>query len=420
MKTFRKTILVFIVIFIGIIAPLVLAEIIFTAYFTLKDGEYISVKNRLINQKNLFVREIIPLEKGKNECNYLDTFFPHPYLGFVHHNNKPCDHLLQTNNIGLYGNDYPDEKLKDYYVILVTGGSVAARFAQIFEGGPRYLEHFLNNRYVPPHGKGFLVLNGGEGAWSYPQQVILFILYAAVIDAVITIDGYNEIFNIKSGMRLEYPSSNFLRINPFLNSGNEELLAVWITNEIYNYSLNHPILSRSYLSYFLSTRIRNKMAAGFTLKEKQDDKNITVESIFSLPDEWDDEKKFKYNIEQYKKYIRMINYISREMMIKTAHFIQPVPAIGKELSFYEKSVVGDLSYGKDYLRMTAELLKLHDEQIPIYSLLNLLEDEKETIYGDLIHFYHKLPDYLSPGNRLMAEEISKIIGKQWNLNQQPR
>ena len=373
MKTFRKTILVFIVIFIGIIAPLVLAEIIFTAYFTLKDGEYISVKNRLINQKNLFVREIIPLEKGKNECNYLDTFFPHPYLGFVHHNNKPCDHLLQTNNIGLYGNDYPDEKLKDYYVILVTGGSVAARFAQIFEGGPRYLEHFLNNRYVPPHGKGFLVLNGGEGAWSYPQQVILFILYA-----------------------------------------------VWITNEIYNYSLNNPLLSRSYLSYFLSTRIRNKIAEGFTLKEKQDDKNITVESIFSLPDEWDDEKKFKYNIEQYKKYIRMINYISREMMIKTAHFIQPVPAIGKELSFYEKSVVGDLSYGKDYLRMTAELLKLHDEQIPIYSLLNLLEDEKETIYGDLIHFYHKLPDYLSPGNRLMAEEISKIIGKQWNLNQQPR
>ena len=63
-------------------------------------------------------------------CRYVDTLYPHPHVGFVHHANRPCG-FKNINNVGLFNDDYPLLKRPDRYTILLTGGSVAAQLAQL-------------------------------------------------------------------------------------------------------------------------------------------------------------------------------------------------------------------------------------------------------------------------------------------------
>ena len=44
---------------------------------------------------------------------------------FVHHANPPCG-ISWDNNVGLFGPDFPVIKPADHYVVMLTGGSVAA------------------------------------------------------------------------------------------------------------------------------------------------------------------------------------------------------------------------------------------------------------------------------------------------------
>jgi hypothetical protein len=102
---------------------------------------------------------------------------------------------------------------------LLTGGSVASQLGQNnLPPAPHYLEEELNNRYVSPSGKPFLVLNGGDGAWKEPQQLILFAMYAGTVDAVLTLDGFNEHYTFMpgAGQRLESSGNNFMEVNPLI------------------------------------------------------------------------------------------------------------------------------------------------------------------------------------------------------------
>ena len=159
--------------------------------------------------QNTYVRDLTK----ETDCRYVDTLFPHPYLAFVHHDNPPCG-LHYVNKIGLFGDDFPVVKRTDRYVILLTGGSVASQMAQNWRPpAPHYLEEELNKKYVSPNGKPFEVLNGGDGAWKEPQAFILFSLYATSVDAVVTLDGFNEYYSFWPGTeeRLERPDRQFPR-----------------------------------------------------------------------------------------------------------------------------------------------------------------------------------------------------------------
>src|SRR5262245_13056832 len=217
----KKAAFVLITVVVAVVIVCIGVEFMAVVVLTLKEGSYVSARERFRREANRYVQDVT---RGGRSCQYIDSLFPHPYLAFVHHGNPPCG-VPGINNIGLFGPDFPSERIRDRFVVLVTGGSVAAQFGQMVPDGPRHLEIVLNERYVSPTGKPFLVLNGGDGAWRQPQQTILFLLYGDVVDAVITLDGFNELNQLRSKMRFEYPANNFLIANPMAGDPTGRIMA---------------------------------------------------------------------------------------------------------------------------------------------------------------------------------------------------
>jgi hypothetical protein len=382
-------------------------EVLAIVALSARDGRYISARERFHREANRYIEEVTRAGSG---CQYIDSLFPHPYLGFVHHRNAPCG-LPNINNAGLFGVDFPTERLTDRFVILVTGGSVAAQLAQIVPNGPRYLETILNESYLSPTGKPFLVLNGGDGAWKQPQQAILFLLWSDVVDGLITLDGFNEVGAVAGGLRFEYPANNFALVNPLATEGYDAVVIRWFLGRLVGRVSSNPITSRSH-AVFMAVRAARRVLDHQARVERH--KRTTVESLFWLPPEWDDNKRIGAALEQYKKYVRSMDAIGRDRKIRTAYFIQPVPAIGKRLTPEERAVAGDLSYGPLYRRMTDALLSLRGEGIPVFSLLEVFAGIEETLYSDSIHLMRDARGE-SPGYRLMAEKIAHTLAKAWKL-----
>lgn len=393
---------------IGFCLALVAGEIVTAIYGYMHFSTFSVATLHQSQQENTFLRDI---ERMGN--SYMATLFPHPYLAFVHRNG----HGIEVNNVGLFGPDFPLQKDPRQFVILVTGGSVAAQFAQLKRDGIHYLEDILNTRY-DFGGKQVLVLNGGDGAWRQPQQAILLLLYIDIVDAVITLDGFNEhYFFLGKGSRLGMPANNFHQVNPLAKHGYERLAAVWVSNRMRSFVASNRLLRGSHLAWFLQYGAGACLQRAATIHE--DDRTTTIEGFFSLPDEWDKERCFQHNIEQYRKYIRMMNAMARSAERRAAFFLQPVPAIGKELTEDEKRVVGDLGYRDTYLRLTKELLALREEGIPVYDLLDVFSNTHETLYADCAHCIRYGAQNESKGYRLMAEAVAAVLEKEWGLERKP-
>ncbi len=398
-----------------LLVSVVLLEIFFIFTYALKEGGYISVSSLLNREQSAHARALTDGEK--KSIAWIDVHFPHPYLSFVHSEKLTWAHETfdGPNNAGFCGPDFPDEKIEDRYVILLTGGSVASSLGQMFKGGPRFLEEALNERYVSPNGKKFLVLNGAMGGWKQPQQTIMFLFYAHLVDALVTLDGFNEMSHFDHlDCRFELPMLEFWRVNPLIEHGSERLMASWINGTIYNYSRKNWFLSRSHYGYFLAKWIRNIIRV-FMRQVTQEKGQDFSRSLFELPKSLGREKCIRMFLERYKDYFRYMNAIAEKMNIKTAYFMQPAPAISKPLTQEEMDVVGDLGYKERYLKLVNEMLTLNDEGIPIYSMLHILENVPETIYRDAIHFWENVETGESSGNEILGNKMAERIAETFGL-----
>ena len=402
---------------IGIVFALALIELTAIAWLYIEDGRYTPASELFERTQNTYVRD---LTKGST-CRYIDTLFPHPYLAFVHNGNPPCG-LPNINNIGLFNDDFPTVKPADRYVVLLTGGSVASQLGQNWPPpAPHYLEEELNKRYVSPNGKPFLVLNGGDGAWKEPQQLILFSLYATSVDAVVTLDGFNEHYSFLpgAGQRLEAPASNFLEVNPFAADENFGDAAIgWVIGRLAGVLANNAILGHSHAAYLVIRGIEAVAKSKDTFKSN---KRTTLTGFFALPPDIqrDPERLFALQLGLYQKYTRGIDVIARDHNIKSAYFLQPVPAWGKTLSEEEKKNAGDLGYRDVYRRMVAGILALRERGLAVYDLGDLLQNESGTFYADHIHFIRASSTGESPGYRLMAARMGQLLAETWGLQKKP-
>jgi hypothetical protein len=383
------------------------AELMAAVYLRVTSKQWLSARERFASTTNTFIQD---LGQGSGECDYLNTLFPHPYLGFVHHRNPPCG-LNDINNVGLFGPNYPSARPDDRFLVLLTGGSVAAQFAMSVDGGPPYLERFLNERYISPTGKPFLVLNGGDGAWKQPQQTILFLLYGDAVHAVVTLDGFNEHYMLQSGSRFEYPANNFHSVNPLASQRFDDVMWQWAAGRVRATARSNAVLSRSQAVYALVSAIDALVARRMASRARP---VTTLESIFALPSDWTPERRKAWAIGQYRKYLTSISALAREFGVLSAHFVQPAPAVGKPLSDEEKRVVGDLAYGPLYSEMTAALVSLTDRNIPAVSLLDVFANEKGTLYGDPVHLRRDSAGR-SEGYERIANRMATELERLWRL-----
>ncbi len=401
---------------IGIVFALAVLEVTAIAWLYVEDGRYTPANELFERTQNTYVRDAT---KGTS-CRYVDTLFPHPYVGFVHHANPPCGQPW-VNNVGLYGPDYPTVKRTDRYVVMLTGGSVASQLGQNGEPpAPRYLEEELNKKYVSPNGKPFLVLNGGDGAWKEPQPFILFSLYASSVDAVAVLGGFNEHYFFWPGAeeRLERPLSNFIDVNPFVADENFGDAAIgWVMGRIAGSLALNPILGRSHAAYMVVRGIEQAAKGKDIFKSS---KKTTLNSIFHMPNDirTNIPRAFEVQLGLFQKYWRATDAVARDNNVKSAFFLQPAPAIDKVLTEEEKRVVGDLGYRDLYARMTAGMMTLRERGLPIYNLADVFADQKGTIYADHIHVV-RAPDGESLGNRLLAARIAELLAETWGLQKKP-
>jgi hypothetical protein len=279
------------------------------------------------------------------------------------------------------------------------------------ENGTNFLEKYLNEHYEAPNHLHFLVLNGADGGWKQPQQSILYMLYVEAVDGVISLDGFNEHYYIGSPFRFEYPASNFHLTNPLVNSRFSLVILGWAFGQVKMSVMSSKLLSHS---FFLNLALwRLDLWLRNTIGQDLAKRKTTVESIFRLPSNWSTEKRKAWALDQYRKYIRVMHLMAQKFQEREAHFIQPAPALDKQLTPDEQRVVGDLGYANDYAEMNRSLLGLNAEGIPVYSLVPMLKNLKDTMYGDQIHFLNNQGRSL--GYELMAEKVASYIARPWGL-----
>ncbi len=295
---------------IGMAAVLVAIEVGAIGWLYLAEGRYTPAAELFERTQNTYVRDA---NRGTG-CRGVDTLYPHPYVGFVHHANPPCG-MAWVNNVGLFGPDFPVTKPADRYVVLVTGGSVASQLAQnLPPPAPRYLEEELNQRFISPNGKPWQVLNGGDGAWKEPQSFILFSLYAGSVDAVVNLSGFNEhyYFQPKMQQRLEAPAASFLAVNPFAADENFADSAIgWVMGRLAGALAADPILGQSHAAYVVILAVE---AAAKGRDGEKSRKQTTVEGLFNLPRDVQDspERHFAVQLGLYQKYLRATEAVARD------------------------------------------------------------------------------------------------------------
>ena len=400
----RQTILKAMTLFIALIVALIGLEILSTAWLTIRDGQYVAASKRFDGFRNSYIQDIT---RGGN-CRYVDTMFPHPYLAFVHHHDNPCG-VPDANNIGLLGDDFPMVRNNDRYVVLVTGGSVASQLAHPFDRSKRsFLERELNRHYVSPTGKPFQVLNGGLGAWKQPQQMILFAIYGEFVDAVVTVDGYNEQYLTQPGMlsRFEMPAANYLSVNPIIaKDGFASLAASWLMGRVAGW-LSDGITAHSQAAYLIATAL-----AGRPLDDSSGAK--TYADMLMLPKDITSSAPalMDWQVAQYAKYIRLMDLMARDYGIKSMFFLQPVPAVDKTLTEEERRNLPQVDYGPRYVEIVRRLLALRERNIEVRSLLDVFKNEKATIYVDDIHPQRDGAE--SHGYSLIAAQMAQDMASAW-------
>ncbi len=361
------------------------------------------------SNKNEFVRQIV---EDKN-CTYFDLLFPHPYLGYVYNANEPCN--IKVNKSGFIDSaETPMEKDNSKFYIGILGGSVADQMA--FTKGNKYLQAELNRCYINPKNKEFVTVKFASGGWKQPQAVISTLLFSRFLDGIISLEGFNEHYMIVNPyVTLGMPSNNFAQAT---NMRYVELK--YLENLMGINSSIAKVMNKFWIAKNSQTMILIYSSLAKVINSTNPngayDLKTSYSGLFSFPEGWSMEKKRDFNFEEYKYYSFITKKMADLNSLKSAFFIQPVPAYGKKLTSEEQKVVGDLSYKDTYKKIERDLLKLNDKGVPFYSLTDVFKEYgDEQIYSDAIHYKFDYDAKSSLGYEIVAREIASKIATKWGF-----
>jgi hypothetical protein len=395
-------------------ATLLVTEGLFTIGYWVKDGRLIAVSEKLA----------LPLDtpagvdsKNAPPVAKRSRYFPHPYLGYTFDRQHPALRG-KINQYGFSGKNFPKEKVPGTFTLLVTGGSVAHA---LIGYAPRksLLARQLNKHYTTKKIRKFVVLNGAVHGWHQPQQLITLALYGHLVDAVVTLDGYNEFREHMHGrsLRMEYPHSLY-RTALLTHVAHPERAALLRRDqELRAWQRRNPLLRHSRTAFFVINRLRAKARAAAlnNAPGHAGEAFRRIKQPFRLPQQWSKKQKGATVLKSYRKYLRLMHAMAQAQGTKSLFTLQPIPHIDKRLTPEEKRWQNKKFDARLYAESADALTALRSEGLPAYSLLPIFKDITEDIYVDAIHIKKR-----TPGNRLLTQALLELMEKEWGLQRKRR
>lgn len=347
-------------------------------------------------------------------CSFPEKVQPHPFLVFAHRRTGPCGIPL-TNNIGTLSRwTMPDERDPNFFTIMIVGGSVAAHLGIGAEPHSRediWLANVLNEKYISPNGKPFRVINGALGGWSYPNQAIMTLLYGDAIDAVVAVDGYNEASHSSKGGKISLPDVATYLATARPQGSFPIHFSIWVLQSMRSAAESLVFVRKSFFIFFAFQRIAAKVDQSLYLRSLQGE---LVTQNFYFTRDYSAEKRNDWNRKALRSYVRQMRALASAHNILYAHFLQPTRTHGKILTEAEKKYVEYIDarvFESVFIRGFREMAR---EGLPVFSLTNVFQDERGTIFDDNIHCkYDENGD--NYGYRLMSARIARDLAHAWKL-----
>lgn len=383
---------------------------------------FFSINKNIISPKNIYQtsEELnnykLELE-NITECAYKDSLFPHPYLSFVHWNNPKCkDSHKKFNNFGFGGPDFPSTNEKEYFDILILGGSVAAQFGPNFcdlnkikkTSNKNFCVDFLGNElsnFRSIDDKPIRIFNGAIGAYRQPKQLIITHMFGHLFDLVISLEGYNEhnVFRKNEHKILEQNSGYFEIVNnSFLHNNFYEGFVYSLNNILRNLGIKYSFLIYSHTYNYLYSSMKKISYKNFdnNIKRKHYINNLSYnyKEIENIKDVLH-KNKFK----KYENYWRSMQYFTNLNDGNLVIFLQPsLITERKKLSENERKYlkkVDDVDLRKEIFSEFENIhKKLRDENFKIFSMYDLFSNNSKELYTDYAHLNFE-------GNVIMAKYI---------------
>lgn len=408
MKRLKNISAAFLLIVFSTIVGIGLLEMAVRVYF--HDTNSIEDYKRLNNYYLLFGMPV-----HATGCHWQDGHYSHPYLGFVTHNiQDKCG--TPVNNLLAYGDDLPEAKDPNHYVILLLGGSVSQQIS-----GPWYphrknwIADYLNEHYVSPNGKPFLVATGAVGAWKHPNQLHQLLMTLRRFDAFISIEGYNEVETIPEN-KFFAPMFPYYMVADLPDLSISEIETTKYFRRVIDSS---KYLRESYLTTVVFIKLKSILGENFL----QNRGRSIARGHWELSHKIEPSERISNSIGVYETQIRQLDAITTKYEVPGVIFLQPIARYRKILTENEKLSAPESKSEKIYPQIELMLETLKLKSLKIVNLTGLYEDNTETIYSDNVHpvFSEQKVPSRSPrqlynkGYDLMSKAIADKIADLWDL-----
>ncbi|MFT6633945.1 MAG: hypothetical protein ACJAS4_003919 [Bacteriovoracaceae bacterium] len=344
---------------------------------------------------------------GEYLCEWNDSLHPDPFVGFLYGRNSFCS-FKNINSNGFLSAEFPKERMgSDTYNILLLGASVAFN---LYAGQDLQLSGYLKNEleqnYLGPNNKEVRLHSTAIPAWKQPQQLNSFIQHGHLFDAVLSIEGFNELGNFKQNEKFNSPQDMLWHIfipAKFLVGQTGSFLKM-----IEKAKVIFPLLKKSFIYNSFYTLVRNNIFS-------------RIENIKGRGDH-----PYQYYLtakisprEAIKEYIEILDTIKELSIFNKQNlriFIQPSMYYAKELSEVEKkiSLKSKINIERIYNSYSTlnEILATHKYGY-ISNLTEIFKNEMESIYFDPVHMGYSNGKNL--GHEIMVKRILEDLVQNWGL-----
>ena len=383
----------------------------------LENSKIPPTRNELIEQRALTLGQAYADDKNKNEIfrKYESQTSLHPFFGYLPKPNPP-----RVNNFGFAcGRDfvvtdkgYAIEGIdrEKHFVVGLFGGSFALQMGQ---GNAKWIEAALRPAVAP---KEPLVLNLAAAGHALPQSFFIFAHFSSLLDAVVFLDGANELWNAvhnnACGCPPEYAKAyHYLykiaraEMNPALFSLTAKLLQYQRRAEFITKISLLPVIRSSRLVHNLW-----QLAHGSALKKAAKCHLSIVGHYQDRPPftQLSDDQLIDLAVERWFYWHTLIGDICRERSLLDLHLVQPSPFVegSKVLSHTEQKMisrdVAGPTLASGYPKLLNAARNLAEKEIRCSALTDVFFGKNEDLWKDCFHanFF---------GYKLTAQRVGELL-----------